>query len=59
VNSHRVEEVERRLADPALADEKVLSIGLECGFSSKSALNANFKMWVGRPRPAYRRAQKP
>ncbi|HEU4535740.1 MAG TPA: helix-turn-helix domain-containing protein, partial [Polyangiaceae bacterium] len=47
VNSCRVEELKRRLLDPRFAAEKVLTIGLDCGFSSKSALNANFKKWAG------------
>ncbi|MFO0660263.1 MAG: helix-turn-helix domain-containing protein [Polyangiaceae bacterium] len=47
VNARRVDEVKRRLRDPAFAEEKVLTIGLACGFRSKSTLNANFKKWAG------------
>jgi AraC-like DNA-binding protein len=55
VNSCRVEELKRRLLDPRFNAEKVLAIGLECGFSSKSALNANFKKWAGTTPTDYRR----
>lgn len=54
VNFHRVEEVKRRLVDPRYANEKVLSIGLDCGFSSKSTLNANFKKWTEMTPTEYR-----
>ena len=35
VNQHRVEELKRRLRAPRLSSEKILSIGMECGFSSQ------------------------
>ncbi len=43
INGYRVEAVQRRLADPALAHLTVLAIGLDAGFNSKSSFNAVFK----------------
>jgi AraC-like DNA-binding protein len=59
VNDHRVEELKRRLVEPTLAREKVLSIGFDCGFSSKSSLNSNFKKRVGMTPTEYRRREPP
>ncbi|WP_437999958.1 helix-turn-helix domain-containing protein [Sorangium sp. So ce185] len=47
VNLARVEELKRRLLDRDLPAEKILALGLACGFSSKSTLNANFKKHTG------------
>ncbi|WP_437318852.1 helix-turn-helix domain-containing protein [Sorangium sp. So ce385] len=47
VNLARVEELKRRLLDRDLPAEKILALGLDCGFSSKSTLNANFKKHTG------------
>lgn len=55
INAYRVEEVKRRLVDPAHRQEKVLSIGLDCGFSSKSTLDAAFKKWTGMTPSAFRK----
>ncbi|MET0390026.1 MAG: helix-turn-helix transcriptional regulator [Polyangiales bacterium] len=54
VNQLRVNELQRRLVDPAFAHEKVLTIGLACGFSSKSTLNSNFRKWTGLTPTEYR-----
>lgn len=54
VNAHRVKELKRRLSDPQHSAEKILSIGLDCGFSSKSTLNANFKKHTGLTPREYR-----
>ncbi len=56
VNLARVDEMKRLLADPKFADEKILSLGLDCGFSSKSTLNNNFKKHTGMT-PSQFRAQ--
>ncbi|AUX47748.1 uncharacterized protein SOCE26_092720 [Sorangium cellulosum] len=47
VNLARVEELKRRLVDRGLSAEKILALGMDCGFSSKSTLNANFKKHTG------------
>ncbi|WP_224370975.1 helix-turn-helix domain-containing protein [Hyalangium versicolor] len=47
VNSSRVEELKRRLLEPGLSADKILALGFDCGFSSKSALNSNFKKFTG------------
>jgi AraC-like DNA-binding protein len=47
VNSSRVEELKQRLLQPGLSADKILALGFECGFSSKSALNSNFKKFTG------------
>jgi AraC-like DNA-binding protein len=43
VNGYRVEEAQRRLADPDQDHLTVLAIGLDAGFNSKSSFNAVFK----------------
>lgn len=47
VNTYRVREAEKRLADPAFAGYSVLAVGLDVGFNSKSAFNAAFKKHSG------------
>jgi len=55
VNGYRVEEVKRRLADPALANYTILAIAFDAGFNSKSTFNEFFKRQVGETPSAYRR----
>ncbi len=43
VNGYRIEEAQRILRDPRRADEKILAVALDCGFSSKAAFNRVFK----------------
>lgn len=43
VNSYRVEEVKKRLLDPAKKHYSILAIAEEVGFNSKSSFNAVFK----------------
>ncbi|MFQ5569486.1 MAG: helix-turn-helix domain-containing protein [Rhodothermales bacterium] len=43
VNSYRVREVQRRMADPHYAHFTLLAIGQEAGFNAKSSFNAVFK----------------
>lgn len=52
----RVEEAQRRLADPALAHLSVLAVGLDAGFASKSTFNRVFKARTGQTPSAYRAA---
>jgi AraC-like DNA-binding protein len=43
INTHRVEEAKRRLADPARKHISILAIAEEVGFNSKSSFNSVFK----------------
>jgi AraC-like DNA-binding protein len=63
VNSRRVAEVQRCLADPAYASQTLLEVALAAGFNSKAAFNTAFRKHTGltpsqfriqsaRPRPA-------
>ncbi len=54
VNGYRVEEVKRRLADPAYGHMTLLAIGLDAGFNSKSAFNSVFKKHTGMTPSQYR-----
>ena len=56
INSYRIDEVRRRLADPQNAHLTVLAIGLDAGFNSKSSFNAVFKKHV-KMTPSQYRAQ--
>ena len=47
VNSYRVEEAKRRMADPAAGHYSLLAIAEEVGFNSKSSFNAAFKKQTG------------
>lgn len=55
INSYRVEEAKRLLADPALTDKTVLDVLLESGFNSKSAFHRFFKRLVGESPSEYRK----
>lgn len=46
INMHRVEEVKRRLLDPALKHLSILAIAEDVGFNSKSSFNAVFKKYA-------------
>jgi len=47
INSRRVDEVKRCLADPAFDNQTILQIALASGFSSKTAFNTVFRQRVG------------
>ena len=47
VNSYRVEEAKRRLADPSATHYYLLAIAEEVGFNSKSSFNTAFKKQTG------------
>jgi AraC-like DNA-binding protein len=54
VNEYRVEEVKRRLLDPKYRNLKILAIGLDAGFNTKSTFNAFFKKHTGVTPSRYR-----
>jgi AraC-like DNA-binding protein len=57
VNGLRLDEVKRRLADPASADLTVLALALDAGFPSKATFNRVFKQQTGLTPSAYRARQ--
>lgn len=55
INSYRVEEAKRLLADPAMGEQTILDVLLEAGFNSKSAFHRFFKRLVGESPSEYRK----
>jgi len=47
VNTHRVQEARRKLADPRFAHYSLVGVALESGFNSKSTFNRVFKKLLG------------
>lgn len=47
VNGYRVEEAKRLLLDPKNQNYKILSVGFEAGFNSKTTFNTVFKKFTG------------
>ncbi|MCP4216918.1 MAG: helix-turn-helix domain-containing protein [bacterium] len=47
MNQYRVEEVKKRLGDPAESETSILAIAYDAGFSSKSSFNRYFKKFTG------------
>lgn len=54
INAMRVAEAKRILTDAAYKDYTIVSIGLECGFNSKSTFYASFKKICGQTPLHYR-----
>ncbi|HNL38043.1 MAG TPA: helix-turn-helix domain-containing protein [Saprospiraceae bacterium] len=54
INRNRIEEVKRRLADPAFSHYSILGIAMDCGFNSKSSFNTAFKKFTGSTPSEYR-----
>ena len=54
INYYRVEEVKRRLGDSSYDNQTILSIGVDCGFNSKSAFNRIFKNITGKTPSQYK-----
>ncbi|HMU91344.1 MAG TPA: AraC family transcriptional regulator [Pseudomonadales bacterium] len=59
LNQHRLDEVARRLVDPAQQRLPVLTLALDCGYSSLSPFNRAFKARFGLTPSEYRRQQLP
>jgi AraC-like DNA-binding protein len=53
VNTYRVEEVIRKISDPAESYKTLLALALESGFSSKSTFNQVFKSHTGQSPSQY------
>jgi AraC-like DNA-binding protein len=51
VNEFRIEEVKRKISDPAYAHLKIVEIAYECGFNSKATFNRVFKSTLEYLRP--------
>jgi AraC-like DNA-binding protein len=47
INEYRIEEVKRKLSDPAFDHLTILGIAYDCGFNSKSSFNTLFKQYTG------------
>jgi putative ABC transport system permease protein len=56
VNEFRIEEVKRKISDPAYAHLKIVEIAYECGFNSKATFNRVFKKHIGKSPSEYREA---
>lgn len=57
INTFRVEEVKSKLKDPEFSQYSILSIGLECGFNSKSVFYNSFKKITGLSPTEFRKQQ--
>ncbi|UCF04979.1 MAG: helix-turn-helix domain-containing protein [bacterium] len=55
MNRYRIEEAQRRLADPAERNRNILEIMYDVGFYSKSTFNTAFKKFTGMSPSEYRR----
>jgi AraC-like DNA-binding protein len=47
VNGYRVDEAKRLLQDPISRNSKILSVGMDAGFNSKTTFNTVFKKFTG------------
>jgi AraC-like DNA-binding protein len=47
VNGYRVEEAKRLLSDPGTRTNKILAVGMDAGFNSKTTFNTVFKKFTG------------
>lgn len=56
LNSYRVAEARRRLADPARRGDKLIAIALDSGFASLPSFNRVFRELAGRTPSAFREA---
>jgi AraC-like DNA-binding protein len=59
INRNRVDEVKRRLHDPAFSHLSILGVALDCGFNSKSSFNTAFKKFTGQTPSQYRSISSP
>ena len=59
MNLYRVDEAKQLIKDPAYSHYKILAIGYEAGFPSKTSFNRIFKQLVGQTPSEYRKKQLP
>lgn len=57
INRHRIEEIKKRLDDPAYQHFSILGIAMDCGFNTKSSFNASFKKFTGLTPSEFRKKQ--
>lgn len=55
VNELRIEEVKKKIGDPAYLHFKIVEIGFECGFNSKATFNRVFKKITGKSPTEYKK----
>ena len=58
INHLRVEEVKKRLKDPAYANYTILAIAMDCGFSSKTSFNRTFSRLTGMTPSKFKKNQE-
>ncbi|MCP4150484.1 MAG: helix-turn-helix domain-containing protein, partial [bacterium] len=58
INSFRIEEAKKKLADPAESKQTVLEIAYNTGFYSKSVFNTAFKKFTGITPSQYRKEER-
>ncbi|WCT13431.1 ABC transporter permease [Mucilaginibacter jinjuensis] len=58
VNEFRIQDVTRKMKDPAYDHLTLLGIAYECGFNSKTTFNRAFKQLIGKSPIEYKRQQK-
>ncbi|MDP1676215.1 MAG: helix-turn-helix transcriptional regulator [Bacteroidota bacterium] len=56
INSYRIEQVKKDLADPSKQHLKILSIAFDAGFNSKATFNTLFKEQIEKTPSEYRRS---
>lgn len=54
INNYRVNQAKKLLTDPGFSQYTILSIGLECGFNSRSTFYAAFKKFTGQTPTDYK-----
>jgi AraC-like DNA-binding protein len=54
VNRYRVEEAKRKMHDKQFDHLKILMVGLDCGFNTKSSFNSTFKKITGQTPSEYK-----
>jgi AraC-like DNA-binding protein len=55
VNELRIEEMKRKMEDPAYSHFKIIEIAYECGFNSKATFNRVFKKVTGQSPSTYKK----
>jgi len=58
INTYRVEDVKRKITDPAYDHITLLGIAFDCGFNSKTTFNRTFKALVGQSPAEYKTRPK-